>query len=71
MASSSPPFASSRAATGGSASIPSRMPVARARSPPLSKSGIASMTGGPSGQAAAASSYTAAMSAADRVKLTT
>src|SRR6185437_7801129 len=32
---------------------------------------IASMTGGPSGQAAAASSYTAAMSAADRVKLTT
>jgi len=61
-----------RAATGSSSSIPSSTRVAFRRSSPLSNSGTTSSTGGgPLRTAWRASSYTAATSAADRVKLTT
>ncbi len=67
-----PPSPASRAATGASSSIPSSTHVAFARSAPLSNSGTTSSTGGgPLRTASAASRYTASMSAAERVKLTT
>ena len=72
MTSSCRPFAASRSRTGSSSSISSSTRGAWSRSAPLSNSGTTSSTGGrPLRVARRASSYTAAMSAADRVKLTT
>ena len=59
-------------ATGSSFSMSSSTSTAWSRSAPLSNSGTTSRSGGrPSGTARRASSYTAAMSRAERVKLTT
>ncbi len=71
MTSSRRPVFASRRATGSSAIISSRIGTAFARSAPLSNNGTTSSTGSRSGQAYPASSCTAAMSAAEVVKLTT